>query len=152
KDLKRFELLHEIGHAQVTGFLLSFYEDQMHVYYLCIPIFALLVNWTVENAFLCGTLLSVIVIVARIFHRWIRNINRLWDEVYADIFALERCPPKWLGEYPASELASEFCDDRKLSAEYNNLRRQLFELNVNRVRSGQTPGYDDNITLPNLEV
>jgi hypothetical protein len=150
--MKRFELLHEMGHVQLEGFLISLADDQLHVYYLCAPMLGLLMRWTTHNAIVCGTLIVLIGIVAPVFHRWLRKISRVFDEVYADIYALERCPLSWLGDYPSSELAAEFCTDQNLPADYNRLRRELFERNVERVRSGEEPGYDEIGKLPKMGI
>jgi hypothetical protein len=142
RGLGYFTLLHEIGHSALTSFL-SRIGFNTGVRYMALPVLfvvlAIRPTWT--QAFGLLALTGAWYAVAAADRRFLRAHARVYDEIAADRFALERCDPSWF-KFPTfieRFVALETSDDpsERLSEADVRHRSNAFVENLARVQRGE---------------
>lgn len=137
-----FTLFHEIGHTALLS-LVARMGANTAVRYMLIPgLFIGLViapTWTQAIALLALTGAWYGAAVAN--RRSLRAHARVYDEIAADCFALERCDPAWFGSYSAARIVEMFSQAERGAeslpdSEVQERTKALTE-NLERVRQGR---------------
>ena len=148
-----FVLLHEVGHTAFVSFV-SRVASKIAVRNMILPavFLALLITPTLKQG--VGLLVLALgwLALATAQQRFFRAKNQLYDEIYADRFALERSNPEWFQKSPVSEFVSRIAkmeNPEGTSEEDLRQRTVAFSENLERLKQGQSlrtprellPGY-----------
>lgn len=102
---EHFKVLHEVGHTDPAGMHLSYASrGQLTWVLLTMPVLAVMVRWDVTTAALFTAHLLVFLSAAKFTVRRLARRLRFAEEVYADDFALERCPRHWFENFSAQNV------------------------------------------------
>jgi hypothetical protein len=143
-SLQHLIVLHEIGHASFGAFD---YRRQINTNWQLLAWSALIIALQTRPSYtnmLVIVLLTIVwIFIARINLNSLKSIERHYDEITADIYALARCDPKWFKKYiqSARKVAETICkaeskDDPILTQHYFH-RVEIFTENFKRMIDGR---------------
>lgn len=150
-NLQHFQLLHEFGHAAFNGtYSEALAKGGLISLITATPLVLAVMHWAPAHAGVVVVMLLGCGVTTHVAGKSMLRMSRLIDEVFADVYALERCPATWVTEFPPGELAQHLGNDVKLAEAERRQRVDTLSYNLQRLAEGLHPRIDD--TLPILKV
>jgi hypothetical protein len=150
--VRRFMMLHEIGHATWSGRTQNILAHIGALVPLAaIPFLLAAIPLSIISVATIGALGAISLSVHR-GERY-KNLRRshLYDEVAADCFALHHCDPAWLAA-PPEQLARLLSNDLSMSDEERRTRARILTENLYRLQRGEPPKHPMKDTIPDTQL
>jgi hypothetical protein len=121
--IQHFNVLHEIGHTNPYGMAGYSLKGVWTNFLISLPVIVLMVKWEVTSLILLVIFIAIFLSFNSLTIRWIRRRIRFVEELYADDFALERCPKHWFKDFSQHDIkdfAEMVCGNLSFEEEKNN--------------------------------
>ena len=105
QGFEHFKVLHEVVHTDTAGMILGYLtKGNLTHFLLTLPLMVLMVKWELTS-FIGVTLYWLVFLsITKFTFKWFRQRMRFLEEVYADDFALGRCPRHWFDGFSERDI------------------------------------------------
>lgn len=105
QGFEHFKVLHEVGHTSPAGIVIGYaMRGNLTQLLLMLPVIAFMLKWETTTLLLLTLYLLVVLSMTKYTFRWIGRHMRYIEEMYADDFALERCPRHWFESFSGQDV------------------------------------------------
>ena len=161
-DFAHFKVLHEMGHTDPIIIAAdSGSEGQFSRFLMSLVVIAFLMQWNLITLTLIAFCFCVLLTLSKFTMKWVRSKIIFIEELYADTFALARCPPQWFSRLSIADIevfASTVCGDvsdsmrfstrgfkRPLTSEQIARRREMLIESITRLVRGEDISLMDHL-------
>lgn len=156
-ELEHFKVLHEVGHTDPSAVTIGYVTRGNFIPLLwSLPAFALMLRWETTTAAILVVYLLILLSLSKFTLKRFGRHMRFIEEVFADYFALRRCPIRWFQNFSAQDIedfASVICGnsspgegraraasiyDAPLTEEQVRWRRIFLINQINRLQKGKS--------------
>lgn len=137
--IQRFLFLHELGHGSPEGRMANITVTAgLKAVLVAVPFLLVTVEPERGSVAIVAVLAATALLLHRFHYLRFPKQGRLYDEAAADLFALRRCDPDWLRDYPPATAARWIVGEaRSMNAEDWDHRRRLLADNLQRLTDGR---------------
>lgn len=128
--LQHFSVLHEIGHTDPLIVAVGFNAEGHLARFLFSSIaIAILIKWDVTNLSILAVFSLTLLSMTQVTMKWLRSHLAYFDEIYADMFAVRRCPKHFFEGF-SDEYIKDFANAVSDIADKNTMQTMALSRSV----------------------